>query len=74
MSRETGKRWHTGRGEYNVALYAPGDRCEAMHGSPVIAFWSVVAWFPGKPTFHVSFQDDEGGEAAARQFFREPTI
>jgi len=42
-------RWNPRVGQENVAIYAPGERCEAFPGSPVFSnTWTAVTWWPGR--------------------------
>lgn len=64
--RENGERrpyraaaW-TPEGDYKVALYAPGERADALPGSPTYPdHWVSVWWFPGKRTFPVLHASEE---------------
>ena len=43
-------------GQYNVALYPPGEPCDAFPGSPVYPFlWTAVWWYPGRPEHLASY-------------------
>lgn len=43
-----GYRWSSRYGHQNWALYAPGERTEAMPGRPIYPdHWSIVWWYPG---------------------------
>lgn len=53
-----GTGW-TRRGWYNYACYAPGERAEALDGSPVVQTSYVVLWYPGKPTIGVCGRRDD---------------
>lgn len=58
--QKTFYQWNITRGHENVAVYEPGERCEAYPGCPIFPdHWVAICWYPGKAEEVVVAADED---------------